>query len=203
MILLYLKKLIIKTKLSLFLSKRRYNKIKKIIHPLEQKRTEDLKILEIGCAQGKDFIRHTNKQSYELYGVDITSYKDKHSDFTFVLTDASELPFKDNSFDLVVSIGMLEHIQPIEKLCQVISEIKRVGKYHIIIVPSISTFIEPHCAKILWQLQDKNKKNHYSNLNYYSDEAWLQFQGFNKSKTQRFKFIPLLINNLIICNIPE
>ena len=202
--LFYLKKLILKSKLSNYLSVRRYSLLNKFYKPLlENKTNGNFKILEVGCAQGKDFLRHSSNKSYELTGVDIDIYTDRNKKFSFIQSDASKLPFKNNSFDLVVSIGMLEHIQPIEKLCQVISEIKRVGKHHIIVVPSVSTFIEPHCAKVLWQLRDKNKKSQYSNLNYYSDEAWLQFEGFNGSKTQRFRFIPIFINNLIIHNIFE
>ena len=61
----------------------------------------------------------------------------------------TSLSFEDNYFDCTVSIGVIEHITPIDKLNGMINEINRVSRNYIIIVPSISTFIEPHTGSIL------------------------------------------------------
>jgi ubiquinone/menaquinone biosynthesis C-methylase UbiE len=156
-------------------------------------------ILEIGCSSGADFLQFFKDiKGVRFTGIDILPQKIKQPNVTFLQMDAEVTPFQDKSFDLTVSIGVLEHIQPIEKLCKVIAEIDRISKEYVVIVPNISTLLEPHTVDFLWQLRAMNKKKKYSALNYFSDEAWLQFGGFSGAKITRFAYIPLLIKNTII-----
>jgi ubiquinone/menaquinone biosynthesis C-methylase UbiE len=156
------------------------------------------KVLEIGCAHGKDFIQFINYPCVQITGIDIKDQDIEQDNVTFLKMDAQELPFEDKYFDLCVSFGVLEHIQPIEKLSRVIRQIDRVSKSYAIIVPSISTILEPHTASFLWQLKSSEKKLKYTCLNYYSDEAWLQFQGFNNAHTKRYSYIPFFLKNTLI-----
>ena len=157
------------------------------------------KILEVGCGPGSDFLRYLAKNDEcELYGVDIRSYSGTPPGVMLSIADAASLPFDNQSLDLVVSIGVLEHIEPLEKLCRVAQEIRRVGKRFCVIVPSISTVIEPHNRGFLWQLRAPNTKMRYPALNYLSDEAWLSMEGFSGAKSSRFFYVPGLIANLMI-----
>jgi ubiquinone/menaquinone biosynthesis C-methylase UbiE len=133
-----------------------------------------------------------------LTGIDIAPQNIRQSNVTFLQMDAEATPFKDKSFDLTVSIGVLEHIEPIEKLSKVIAEIDRISKAYAIIVPNISTLLEPHTVDFFWQLRAGNKKKKYGALNYFSDEAWLQFGGFSGAEIRRFAYIPGLIKNTVI-----
>jgi ubiquinone/menaquinone biosynthesis C-methylase UbiE len=112
--------------------------------------------------------------------------------------DAEHLDFEDKYFDIVVSFGLFEHIQPIEKLCKAISEVERVAKSYVICVPSIATVFEPHVMSFYWQLRSPKKKAPHNALNYCSDDAWLQFNGFSGAKITRFWYIPLLIQDTFI-----
>jgi len=157
------------------------------------------RILEIGCGNGKDFVQFFRDfPEMQIYGIDLHDHKIKQDNFKFVQSDASKTGFPDNYFDICVSIGVLEHIEPIEKLSMVISEINRISKSFAVIIPSINTLLEPHTAEFLWQLRDPNRKAKYSSLNYFSDEAWLQFAGFSNAASARFRYFPLLITNTII-----
>jgi ubiquinone/menaquinone biosynthesis C-methylase UbiE len=158
------------------------------------------KILDLGCSVGRDFLRFFKDfNEVSLTGIDISPQNIQQSNVTFLQVDAEATPFKDKSFDLTVSIGVLEHIQPIEKLCKVIAEIDRISKEYIIIVPNISTFFEPHAVSFFWQLRAMNKKkNPGYPINYFSDEAWLQFTGFCDAEIKRFAYIPGFIKNTII-----
>jgi len=156
-------------------------------------------ILEIGCANGKDFVQFCSKnRDVQITGVDIRDYGLRQDNFVMTVADAESLDFVDDNFDLTVSFGVLEHIQPIEKLCRVISEIERVSKSYVVIVPAVSSIVEPHAASLLWQLRDHNKKKHYPYLNYFSDEAWLQFEGFKGAQTKRFFHFFPFVSNLVI-----
>jgi ubiquinone/menaquinone biosynthesis C-methylase UbiE len=195
-----------KTKFAKKLKYRRLNQFDNILNNklFDPTWLKDKKVLEIGCANGKDFIQFFNGfEGLEITGLDTDIYNFEQTNVSFVQADASNIPFDDKYFDLTVSLGVLEHIQPVEKLCDVIAEINRVSKSYIILVPSISTFFEPHTTDFLWQLRDHNKKRKYSNLNYFSDEAWLQFKGFEGACIKRIKYIPFLISNTIIYKIEQ
>ena len=169
-------------------------------------RTEKkIRILEIGCANGKDALQFLGDGTkYELVGLDIKDGQVDMENFTFVQGDAASLPFPDKSFDLVISIGLLEHIEPMEKLSEVIREIRRVGKNHASIVPSVSTWLEPHTVKPLWPRRlhkgfvHKHSENQILHLNFFSDHTWTKFEGFSDAEVERFFYLFPLIRNTII-----
>ena len=112
--------------------------------------------------------------------------------------DASDLDFPDDYFDVLLSIGVLEHVQPVENLCRMIAEIDRVGKSYYNVVPAINTLVEPHTSSILWQLLGRKRKTPHRSLDFYSDDAWLQFEGFHGAAWRWFFHIPPFITNLVI-----
>lgn len=184
---------------SRFLKKRRYNKV---IEKMEFPKDRPIKVLEVGCANGMDFIQFTDER-FEITAVDINKNELPRTDVTFVQADAESLPFEDKSFDVVVSIGLLEHIEPMEKLCRVIKEFDRVGKHQVSIVPSISSFIEPHCGKIRFPF--KIHRNMFSDqegmplhLNFFTEHTWTKFEGFHGAEVNRFYYLPPIIKNTII-----
>ncbi|MEB4591093.1 methyltransferase domain-containing protein [Candidatus Thiothrix sp. Deng01] len=158
------------------------------------------KVLEVGCASGVDFMQFADE--YDATGVDVLNLP-KVCDFNFQQLDAKSLPWPDQYFDAVVSIGVLEHIQPMDRLCAVSSEIRRVAKRFCIIVPSNGTWIEPHTWSVFWQMRGQHSKSPCSHeLNYFSDEAWLQFPGFTGASTKRYWHVPG-IQNLMIFDQPQ
>lgn len=164
------------------------------IDPMHQ-----LRILEIGCGNGQDFISHFSGMNHlQLFGMDIDDYGIRQQNFGFVHGDATNIPFPDGYFDLVVSIGVLEHIEPVSKLLEMTREIERVGRAYAVVVPSIATRLEPHTMVWRWQLKPRGSKRAVPALNYFSDEAWLQFDGFRSASIQTFDYLPILIKNTLI-----
>lgn len=189
-----------KAKGSVFWKRRRYNIIMDSVS-LPRGRTP--RILEVGCANGMDFIRFACEDGFEIWGVDIEEQDLSFENVHFVRADAADLPFDDGYFDLVVSIGLLEHIEPMEKLCAVIREFDRVGKHQVSVMPSILTPVEPHSFSLAFPLrihrrlfgEQKGEKLH---LNLFTDHTWTKFSGFFGCHVRRFFYIPPFISNTMI-----
>ena len=113
------------------------------------------KILEVGCGTGALLyaMKSIGYDGYEnMIGIDIS---DKARDLSIMpdITfqgDAAEMNFKDKSFDLIVSIGVYEHLR-IEDLDSSLKEIIRVGR-----------------KAVLWIDKDKKNSDHCFN----EDEIW-------------------------------
>ena len=182
------------------LKKRRFNKI---MEKIDMPKDRPLKVLEVGCANGMDFIRFTNDKDFDISAVDLNYYEFERKDVKFYQADAAKLPFADKEFDVVVSIGLLEHIEPMEKLCEVIAEFDRVGKHQVSVVPSVSTFIEPHCAGFRFPLRLHKKmfseqEGMPLHLNFFSEHTWTKFSGFWGCQVGKFYYMPPIIKNTII-----
>lgn len=182
------------------LSYRRFKMIDHLMNGLILKpHSKPINILDVGCSVGKDFVKYLDgREDVNIIGLDILPAIIPQDNFTMVVGDGSNIPFPDKYFDFSVSIGVLEHIVPIEKLAQMVKEIDRTSKTYVVIVPSIGTLIEPHVARFYWHLKDRNKKIQFNKLIYMNDEAWMSFDGFKSASTSRFWHIPLLISNLVI-----
>jgi ubiquinone/menaquinone biosynthesis C-methylase UbiE len=154
-----------------------------------------LVICELGCGSGRDFIKHLAGTHHTLVGVDVLDTGLRQDNFTMCVTDGAKIPFKDKHFDLIVSFGVLEHIEPIEHLCAVITECERVAQRYAMLVPCISTFLEPHTMQFRWQLGPVKKLDA---LNYLSDMAWLKFEGFKGATSKRFHYLAGAVTGLVI-----
>jgi SAM-dependent methyltransferase len=105
------------------------------------------KILDIGC--GKGFLLYEIQliePGIELYGLDISEYSlnNLHPDLnanTFNHRAQDRLPFTDNFFDLVISLGTLHNLC-IYELESALKEIERVGKKGYIMVESFRNELE-------------------------------------------------------------
>lgn len=154
-------------------------------------------VLEAGCVRGIDFAQFAF-DNYSFINVEIA---DVHlvCDFRLQQLDAKSLSRADNYFEALVSIGILKHIQPIDVLCEVTSEIRRISKRFCVIVPPVGTWLEPHTWSPFWQAGDRLKKMPYDfKLNDFSDEAWLQLPGFVDAQTKRYWHAPEVQNLMIL-----
>ncbi len=90
-------------------------------------------LLEIGCGSGFITKYIANKYGGEVTGIDIdprqielakegSAYR---GNISYLEGDATNLPFKDNKFDIVISVGVLHHI---ENWLDALKEMKRVLK---------------------------------------------------------------------------
>ena len=88
-------------------------------------------ILDIGCGAGRHLIHLSNKGFTNLFGVDLsphgiarlTSYR---PGIQAQVADATQLPFKDNSFDVILMVGIVYEIPDLSKHDRAFAEIRRL-----------------------------------------------------------------------------
>jgi SAM-dependent methyltransferase len=205
MVIAAVKRFLMRMGFNRYLSRKRFELMDRISDGmLTRPKAPRTRILDVGCNGGKDLVKILgNDPRFSITGVDLKDYKTIQDNFSLVLADACCLPFPDKAFDLAVSIGAFEHILPLENLALAAIEISRTAKSFMVVVPSISTLIEPHTARPLWQLADASTKKPYSNLIYLPDDAWLAFSGFSGVKTKRFFHLPPFITDLVIYRVKK
>ena len=111
------------------------------------KLTNNSKILDIGC--GKGFLLFEIKSilnNINIVGIDISNYAIKNSKqeikkYLFKHDIRKKLPFKKNSFDLIISLGCLHNLN-INNLISALGEINRVAKKSYIMVESYRNELE-------------------------------------------------------------
>lgn len=90
------------------------------------------KVLEVGCGRG--YLANKMSKKSDVTACDIVipdSIKSKYPKIKFVEGNIQSLPFKDNSFDTVVTTHTLEHVQDLPGALQ---ELRRIAKKELIIV---------------------------------------------------------------------
>jgi ubiquinone/menaquinone biosynthesis C-methylase UbiE len=102
-------------------------------------------LLDVGCAEGM-YVRFLSGDRSVSMGMDISQPKlmrakahgENPETAGFVLADASRLPFKDNSFDLVICVDVIRYLaDPVEAT----TEIFRVSRKYVIVQSATSSGI--------------------------------------------------------------
>jgi cyclopropane fatty-acyl-phospholipid synthase-like methyltransferase len=195
---------------------RKRKRYEKIVSLLSLKPHE--KILNIGSGKGYTF-EEFNKEN-EIIGMDIFSENENtinQKNFKYIQRKSNLLPFQDQEFDVVVSIGVLEHIQPEEAFEKTCEEIQRVGKKFLVVVPSLSTIVEPHYGFPFFQhlpvktqkalqkklnlkyIEEKQKASEYEYIRYLKKSQWKRY--FPKANISTYMHIGPLVTNLIIWSV--
>lgn len=116
------------------------------------------KILDVGCADGT-FANRVSKvlpqaiiTGVDVYPKSIEFGKKTYPHINFVLADAHSLPFKDNSFDLIICYETIEHvINPKQVLENLRLLLKNEGRAIIVMDSGNWLF------RIVWWIWEKNK----------------------------------------------
>ena len=126
------------------------------------------KILDVGC--GKGFLLFELLKilpGLKVAGLDISEYAINNSKAEvkpfLQIGDAKKLPFKDNSFDLVISINTIHNLYCFDMLNS-LKEIERVGKANKYLVVESYQNLEQKTNMMYWVLTGEC---------FFSDDEWL------------------------------
>lgn len=96
---------------------------------------KDQKVLEVGCGIAIDG-RYLSERDVDYYAVDLSfeslrladnHFRQRGLAHRFTNADATQLPFPDNSFGFVYSIGVLHHVPDTPAACREVARVLRSG----------------------------------------------------------------------------
>lgn len=98
------------------------------------------KILEIGCGQGFHTYLLSKNKSNQVVGIDlsledINIAKKRYPDVRFKVMNAEKLSFKDNTFDEVYALEILEHVDSVDNVLNEVKRVLRMGGRFIASIP--------------------------------------------------------------------
>ena len=158
--------------------------------------TDTPRILDVGCGTGKlSYKLADHFKGAEVHGVDLSSTmiekanaKNKANEVRFKIGDVENLPYEDNTFDVITCSHSFHHYPNKDKA---IAEMYRVLK------PEGRLMIIDGCrdvifGRIIFNIVEKIEKHVY-HLFGREFRSLFQMKGFNNTVQKRFNFVPLLL----------
>lgn len=146
---------------------------------------KDSSVLDVGCAKG--FMLYDLREAINeitIAGIDVSKYAINNSKEEvkkyLKVADAKNLPFKDNSFDVVISINTIHNLE-IEECALALKEISRVSKKHSFITVDAYRNDEEKRKMFEWNLTAKT---------ILSVSDWVKFFKENKYEGDYYWFVP-------------
>ncbi|HOD12718.1 MAG TPA: class I SAM-dependent methyltransferase [Candidatus Omnitrophota bacterium] len=144
--------------------------------------TQNSSVLDVGC--GKGFMLHDLNEAIPgitVKGIDISEYAIVHAiedmkPFVMV-ADAKSLPFKDKSYDVVISINTIHNLER-DECAQALQEIERVSRGRSFITVDAYRNDEERVAMEAWNLTAKTMmhvddwKKFFVEVGYTGDHYW-------------------------------
>jgi SAM-dependent methyltransferase len=109
-------------------------------------------ILDFGCGSGK-YVQELREHGYQAFGCDISMKTEEYVDTESMIMNGIirsidmenyVLPFEDNTFDLIISDQVFEHVQNYSETISEISRILKPQGFCLHIFPSRYITFEPH-----------------------------------------------------------
>lgn len=134
-----------------FWHSRRFKEVAKVSDPIKGR------LVDIGCHSGlftKEIIKFVKPR--EIYGIDISMQSIKKAqkrikNGIFQVADAHSLPFKNNFFDIIFCLEVLEHVDDPKKVVREIYRVLKTDGYVIMLIPTDNLLFK--ITWFLWNLR--------------------------------------------------
>jgi ubiquinone/menaquinone biosynthesis C-methylase UbiE len=200
---------------------------KVIVNKINDYPKDNLKILDIGCGNGAIARRIVGniRKKYVIYGVDLVEKKKVYGEIKYTKTflDNKNLPYRDNTFDIVYSHQVLEHIIHKDKLIRECKRVLKKGGYCILATENISSFdnilslvlgqeptaqhtstdfhtnsiLSPHFMEKLDRNKDGYHLGHKNVNSYYGLKRMMQINGFKNTKIYSYGHLNKLFEKIM------
>ena len=140
-------------------------------------------ILDVGSGRGR-YYEWTKKYGIRYEGVDVDkaqvkAVRAKYATKAFHPFDGQDLSkYPDDSFDVVLLIEVVEHVQEVEALKKLLKECIRVARSHVF-------FTTPNCADQAFLIDHRLIYHHYlhtigEGFNFQHGDSHMHYQKFTK-----------------------
>jgi ubiquinone/menaquinone biosynthesis C-methylase UbiE len=161
----------------------------KLINHLTKKYNlkKNSKILELGCGRG-EFLNEFTKLGMSGYGIDLSNYADnfcKNAEIKVVDITKEDVPYPDNSFDVVFSKSFIEHFYYPEEIFK--------EAYRVLKPSGILINLTPE-----WNYIYKSFYDDYTHRTPFTKKSLEDIYlvcGFKNVKVKSFKQLPILWSN--------
>ncbi|MBV5220705.1 class I SAM-dependent methyltransferase [Staphylococcus hominis] len=157
------------------------------------------KVLEAGCGDGAILFKLIEKYKIEGHGIDIsenaksiaTEYMIKTGiKFKYVIGDVQKLPYPQNTFDTVISLGVIEHFLNPDKVMNEMYRVLKTNGHLILMTPNKYSFgILDKKIKILLKVWKFGYQTEYSvnNLEEIANKYGFKVVSRNTELRKTFK----------------
>lgn len=146
----------------------RFQKAQRIKSALGIEKEKNLRILDIGTGAG--YISRELSWNHKLTSIDVVDERVVKDGFEFRMVDSAELPFTDNSFDIVVSNQVVEHVPEQDIHISEIQRVLRKGGMFYIATPNGAWIVDPHTKLLFVNWLPRSIANVYSK--FMKKGAW-------------------------------
>ena len=148
--------------------------------------TNDSYVLDVGCGKGfllyemKLLLPNLRTEGFDISRHGLLNAKDEIKDSCFFHRAQDPYPYKDNEFDLVISLGCIHNLRIFE-LETTLKEIERVGNHGYIMVESYRNELEQFNLQC-WALTCESFFDHkewpwiFQNFGYTGDYEFIFFE---------------------------
>jgi methionine biosynthesis protein MetW len=118
-----------------------------------QRKAKTINLLEIGCGQGDLLASVQHDPKFEAQGIDLAEQPLAYAasrGLRVERTDLESRRFEDNTFDMIVAMHVMEHVQNPERLITEIRRILKPGGMYFAVLPC-SSHIKARLAGVNWR----------------------------------------------------
>ncbi|MBE9013957.1 class I SAM-dependent methyltransferase [Pseudanabaenaceae cyanobacterium LEGE 13415] len=147
-------------------------------------------VLDVGCGRNAAFLKAIEPRIAQGYGVDFKVAEFQTDKLkTIQVHLGEELPFADDSFDVVTMLAVLEHIEHEQAILKEIRRVLKPGGKLVLTVPSV--WAQPVLEFLSYRLRIVDEAEIRDHKRYYDrqklKQVLIQVAGFDRFRHQYFQ----------------